>query len=68
MTGMDSDHCQIVKDCLSGEREVDEQALASLATLTERLERLRKVDMFFGSVAFSPAVEKLSRCKTAVAV
>ncbi len=68
MTGMDSDHYQIVKDCLSGEREVDEQAFVSLAALTERLECLRKVDRIFGSVAFSPAVKKLSRCKTAVAV
>ena len=52
-------HCQIVKDSLIGERAVDQQTFASLTILTERLERLKKLDRAFGNVTFSPAVEEL---------
>ena len=42
MIGMDSNNCQIVTDSINGQRETDEQTFASLAILTERLERLKK--------------------------
>ena len=64
----DSNHCQIVRDSLAGNREVDEQTYASLTILTERLERLKNLDETFGDVEFSAAVKKLKGQKSAVAV
>ncbi len=68
MTGMDSDHYQILRDCLNDERDVDQSTFSSLAILTERLEQLKRLDRIFDSVEFAPAVKKLLRCKTAVTV
>ena len=65
---VDSNHCQIVRDSIVGKRVVDEQTFASLTILTERLERLKKVDEIFGNVAFSPAVKRLKGQKNAVAI
>ena len=65
---MDSDHYQILRDCLNDERDVDQSTFSSLAILTERLEQLKRLDRIFGSVEFAPAVKKLLRCKTAVTV
>ena len=65
---MDSNHCQVVKDALIGKRTLDEQTFASLTVLGERLERLKKLDNAFNSVAFSSAVRKLVQQKSAVAV
>jgi hypothetical protein len=61
-------HCQIVKDSLLGKRTVDEQTFASLAILTERLERLKKLGKDFPDITFSPAVKKLKSQKNTVAV
>ena len=68
MIEVDVNHCQIVKESLAGKRAVDEQTYASLAILTERLERLKKLDKTFSGIAFSPGVEKLASRKDAVAV
>ncbi len=65
---VDSNHCQIVRDSIIGKRAVDEQTFASLTILTERLERLKKVDEIFGNVVFSSAVKKLKGQKNAVAI
>jgi len=65
---VDSNHCRIVRDSIIGKRAVDEQTFASLTILTERLERLKKVDKIFGSVVFSPAVKELKDQKNAVAI
>jgi hypothetical protein len=59
MIGMDSNHYQIVAESLAGEKEIDEQTYASLAVLSERLERLKQLNDVFSGVAFSSAVEKL---------
>ncbi len=64
----DWNHCQIVERSLCGEREVDEQTFASLAILSERLERLKELDSSFSEVEFSPAVKKLKGRQNAVAV
>ncbi len=64
----DSNHCQIVRDSLAGERAVDEQTFVSLTVLAERLERLKKLDKVFNNVAFSAAVKKLTKQRNAVAV
>ena len=65
---VDSNHCRIVRDSIIGKRAVDEQTFASLTILTERLERLKKVDEIFGNVVFSPAVKELKGQKNAVAI
>ena len=63
-----SDHCRIVSRSLTGERAVDEQTFESLTILTERLERLRKVDNAFSDIDFSSDVKKLKGRKNAVPV
>ena len=68
MIELDSNHCQIVRDSIAGKRTVDEQTFASLTILTERLERLKKLDNVFGNVAFSRVVKKLTRQENAVAI
>jgi len=68
MIEADSNHCRIVRDSLSGKRAVDEQTFASVAVLGERLERLKKLDKIFDSIAFSPDAEKLKEQKNAVAI
>lgn len=68
MIGTDSNHCRIVAESLAGERGMDEQTLASLATLDERLERLKKLDGAFSGVTFSCAVEQLRSQNSVIAV
>ncbi len=63
-----SNHCRVVVKSLARERDVDEQTLASLAILTERLDRLKKTNKSFSRVTFSPAVKKLQNQKNKVAV
>lgn len=65
---VDSNHCRIVRDSIVGKRAVGEQTFASLTILTERLERLKKVDEIFGNIVFSSAVKKLKNQKNAVAI
>ena len=65
---METNHFQVVKGSIAGERPVDEQTLASLTILAERLERLKKLDNAFSDIAFSPAVRKLAKQRNAVAV
>ena len=68
MIGTDSNHCRIVAESLAGRREVDEQTLASLAVLDERLERLKKLGGAFSGVVFSRAVEQLRTQTSTVTV
>ena len=65
---MDFEHCRILKESLAGERAVNEQTFTSISVLGERLERLKKLDGIFEDVAFSPAVRKMARQKSAIAV
>jgi hypothetical protein len=66
--GTDSNHCQVVRESIVGKRAIDEQTFASLAILSERLERLKKLNKVFSAVAFSSAVEKLKRRNNKVLV
>ena len=68
MIGTDSNHCRVVAGSLVGEREVDERTFASLAILSERLERLKKIDETFSGIEFSPDVVELQNRKNAVAI
>ena len=67
MFGTESNHCRNVMDALEGKRAADEQTFASLTVLSERLERLKKLDKAFNSVAFSSAVRKLTEQKSSIA-
>ena len=68
MIEMDLNHCQIVEKSLTGNREVDEGTFASLTILTERLERLKKVDEIYRGISFSPHVRELQAQKNTVGV
>jgi hypothetical protein len=63
-----SDHCRIISRSLTGERATDEETFASLTILTERLERLKKLDNVFSDIDFSSDVKKLKGRKKAVPV
>jgi hypothetical protein len=60
-------HCQVVGASLRGKRPVDEQTYASVAALSERLDRLRQNPLLAG-VTFSPYVQRLQQRAEAVAV
>jgi hypothetical protein len=68
MIEMDLNHCQIVGKSLAGDREVDEGTFASLTILTERLERLKKVDEIYRGISISPHVEELQAHRNTVGV
>jgi len=61
MTDLYNDHCEVVKETLSGKRAVDEQTLASVEVLNDRLQRVNKLGSRFSIVEFSPAVKRLNR-------
>ena len=65
---MDSNHCQIVAESISGKRAIDEQTFASLTILEERLQRLKQIDSAFEDVSFSPAIDELMRRKNTIAI
>ena len=68
MIGMDSNHCRVVTESLTGAREVDEHTFASLEILHERLERVKKLDNAFAGISFSPEVAELYSNSNAVTV
>lgn len=68
MIRTDSNHCRIVAESLTGQREMDEKTLAALAVLDERLRRLKKLGGVFSHVAFSPQVEKVRSHEYAVSI
>jgi hypothetical protein len=59
---------QIVRDAIAGHREADEHALAALAVLEERLERIRALGGGFSDIGFSREVRKMRRNKSLTAV
>ncbi len=68
MIGTDLNHCQIVIESLAGSRAVDDQALAALAVLKDRLARLKKMNPAFAGVMLSPHAESLAVQAEALAV
>ena len=59
MVEFETNHHKIVKDALNKRRPVNEQTLASITVLEERLARLKKMDKIFDDVQFSSSVRKL---------
>lgn len=68
MTRTDLNHHEVVSSCLQGERPVDEQTLASLAILSDRLDRLRQTHGAFSGIKFSTAVKDLQKRNHPIAV
>ncbi len=68
MISVESNHCRVVRETLTGDRDIDEQTFTSLAVLNERLERLKELDVCFSKVKFSGAVEKLKSQRNMIAV
>ena len=60
MVGMDADHLGIVNSCLHESRRADDQVMASVAVLNERMERLKTIHPAFAGVSFSPQLQQLS--------
>jgi hypothetical protein len=68
MIGTDLNHCQIVRETLAGVRTADEQALASLAVLKDRLARLKQTQPALAGVTLSPQAESLAAQAGPIAV
>ena len=68
MIEMNTNEYQVVKDSMDGRRPVDEQTFTSIAILSERLERVRRLGKNFSNIKFSPAARKLARNENIVAV
>ena len=68
MIEINTNDCQVVRDSMDGRRPVDEQTFTSIAILSERLERVRRLGKNFSNIKFSPAVRKLARNENIVAV
>ena len=61
MNMMETEHCQIVTESLSGRRSADEQTFSSIAVLSDRLDQLKKTHRAFVDIEFSPQVQALSQ-------
>jgi hypothetical protein len=59
MMDLFADHCEVVNETLSGKRNADEQTLASVAILNDRLQRVKKLGSRFSRIEFSPAARQL---------
>ncbi len=68
MIEINTNDCQVVRDSMDGRRPVDEQTFTSLAILSERLERVRRLGKNFSNIKFSSAARKLARNENIVAV
>ena len=60
MITMETEHCEIVVESLSGKRGTDEQTFSSIAVLSDRLDQLKKTHRAFVDIEFSPEVQALS--------
>ena len=61
MIGMDSNHCRVVSESISGKKKVDDHTFASIDVLSERLERIKRFGGAFAGISFSPEVQKLQK-------
>lgn len=68
MNRTESRHCQIVTETLNGTRPNDQRSLQSLEILSQRLERLKKLDKSFVKIELSPHAKQLLKKNTALAV
>jgi hypothetical protein len=55
---------QTIQDAMAGHKEADENALAALAVLERRLERIKSLGGGFSDIGFSAEVRKMRRNKS----
>lgn len=55
-----ADAVDVVREGLSGRRDVDQQVMESVSVLTQRLERLKAAGGLFGKISFSPQMKALA--------
>ena len=68
MLRMELDNFDCLRQTLAGQRETDENSLASATILSERLERLKALDPAFAGVELSVDVSRMMSRQSAVAV
>jgi hypothetical protein len=65
---MSASEFQIIQDALAGRREADEHALAALAVLEHRLERVKALGGCFSDIGLSTEAAELRRNMSVAAV
>jgi hypothetical protein len=65
---MSASEFQILNEAIAGHREVDEHALAAMAVLQDRLERIKSLGGKFSGIGFSSDVRKLQHNKSFAAI
>jgi hypothetical protein len=68
MTRMEFDSLKVVTESLEGKRNVDEDTFASVAILSDKLERLRKISKKYCAVEFSPYVKNIMAKEKVMAI
>jgi len=59
MFSNDLDYFKLMRDGITGERNIDEKTFEAAAVLSERLENLKKTGDEFDEVSFSPQAQQL---------
>ena len=62
------DHCEIVRDSLTGNRTTDEQTFTSINILAGRLENVHKLHRALIDIEFSPHIQALVEQELKLAV
>lgn len=65
---MSASEFQVIQDALAGRREADEDALAALSVLEQRLERVKELGGGFSDIGFSTEAAELHRNMSVAAV
>ncbi len=68
MIEFEANHHQVVAASLAEDAVADENTMACLDILTERLERVKQLGGAFAGIGFSSGVKKLQASNSAVAV
>lgn len=59
---------QVLKQCISGQREINDEAIEAKAILSERLGELKIINGLFEGISFSQEVENLSAQQMNIAI
>ncbi len=61
-------HFEVIKECLAGNRPIDEETFSSIAVLARRLDGLKKNNALFDDIEFSEQAEELALCEMISAI
>lgn len=59
MISRETNHYQVVKDCVTGKQAINEKSAVSAAVLAERLEKLKRLGGCFENIEFSGAMKNV---------